>query len=176
MPEIKTERLLLRQFRDSDLEPLVAMGQDPIVMKHFVSLMTREESIAMFGRIKEGWSQHGYGAFAIEIPGLHDFAGFIGFSHPRWEASFTPCVEILWRLIPQHHNKGYCTEAARAVLDWAFANTQLKEIYSFAVPKNIPSWRVMEKIGMKQIGEFDHPLVEDGHELQRHLVYSVGNN
>ncbi len=171
--ELPTTRLLLRQFRDSDLEPLVAMGQDPVVMKHFVSLMTREDTVAMMGRMKDHWEKHDFGVFAVEVPGIYNFAGFVGFTHPRWEAHFTPCIEILWRLIPSVHNKGYCTEAARACLNWGFKEKEFNEILSFAVPQNIPSWRVMEKIGMKREGEFEHPLVPEGHELRKHLLYRI---
>ena len=171
--ELRTSRLLLRQFRESDLEPLVAMGQDPVVMKHFPKLMSREETEAMMVRMKDHWEKNGFGVFAVEVPGEHDFAGFVGFAQPRWEASFTPCVEILWRLIPQVHGKGYCTEAARACLELIFREKELKEIYSFAVPANITSWRVMEKIGMKREGEFEHPMVPEGSELRRHLIYRV---
>lgn len=173
MIQLRTERLLLRQWKDSDLEPLVAMGQDPVVMKHFVSMMTRDETEAMIGRMKDHWQKHGFGVFAVEIPGVHDFAGFVGFTHPRWESEFTPCIEILWRLIPSAHNKGYCTEAARACLDWGFKEKNFTEILAFAVPRNIPSWRVMEKIGMKREGEFEHPMVEEGHELRTHLLYKI---
>jgi RimJ/RimL family protein N-acetyltransferase len=173
MTELRSHRLLLRQFRDSDLEPLVAMGQDPIVMKYFVSLMSREESEAMMIRMKNNWEKNGFGVFAVEIPGVHDFAGFVGFAYPKWEAPFTPCIEILWRLIPAVHNKGYCTEAARTCLEWGFKEKGFKEIYSFAYPKNIASWKVMEKIGMKREGEFEHPMVQEGHELRKHLVYRI---
>lgn len=173
MTELRSERLLLRQFRPSDLAPLIAMGQDPVVMKHFVTLMSREDTIAMMDRMKAHWEKHNFGVFAIEIPGVHDFAGFIGFTHPRWEAEFTPCIEILWRLIPAAHNKGYCTEAARACLEWGFKEKGFSEILAFAVPQNIASWRVMEKAGMKRAGEFEHPLVEEGHHLRRHLLYSI---
>lgn len=151
------------------------MGQDPIVMKHFVSLMSREDTVAMMDRMQDHWEKHGFGVFAIEVPGIHDFAGFIGFTHPRWEAHFTPCIEILWRLIPAAHNKGYCTEAARVCLEWGFKEKNFKEILAFAVPQNIPSSRVMEKVGMKHIGEFEHPMVEEGHELRKHLLYQITN-
>lgn len=176
MHEIRTERILLRQFRDSDLEPLVAMGQDPIVMKYFVQLMSPEESQAMMERMKRNWIKNTFGVFALEIPGVHEFAGFVGFTYPTWEAEFTPCVEILWRLIPSVHNKGYCTEAARACLDWGFNEKGFTEVYSFAYPGNVASWKVMEKIGMKRIGEFEHPMVQEGHELRRHLLYKITNS
>lgn len=173
MHEIRTSRILLRQWRESDLEPLIAMGLDPVVMKHFPSLQTREQTLAMFDRIKSHWEQHGFGAFAVEIPGEVEFAGFVGIIVPRFEASFTPCVEMLWRLIPSVHNKGYATEAAQACRDWGFTQLGFKEILAFAVPPNLASRRVMEKIGMTQDGEVDHPLVEDGHVLKRHLIYKV---
>ena len=171
--QLHTPRLLLRPFRDSDLDPLAAMCADPVVMKHFPSLQSREDAEAMYGRIQQHWNDFGYGAFALEIPGEHTFAGFVGFTHPRWEAHFTPCIEILWRLIAPAHGKGYCTEAASACLNWGFSEKGFTEVYSFTTPGNIPSWRVMEKIGMKREGEFDHPMVEEGHELRRHLLYRV---
>jgi ribosomal-protein-alanine N-acetyltransferase len=173
MTEIRTARLLLRQFRESDIEPLTAMGQDPAVMKYFMSMLTREESVAMYDRMKARWEENGFGIFAVEIPGVADFAGFVGITLPRFEAHFTPCIEILWRLIPAYHNNGYCTEAARAVLDWAFHTKGITEILAWAVPQNIPSWRVMEKIGMERIGEFDHPMVPEGHVLRKHLLYRI---
>lgn len=171
--ELRTNRLLLRQFRNTDLEPLIAMGQDPVVMKHFVTLMSREETEAMYGRIKDRWEKSGFGVFAIEIPGEVEFAGFIGFTIPKFETSFTPCIEILWRLIPAAHNNGYCTEAAKACIDWGFKEKKFTEILAFAVPQNMASWKVMEKIGMQHVGEFEHPMVEDGHVLKRHLLYSI---
>jgi ribosomal-protein-alanine N-acetyltransferase len=174
MSELRTSRLLLRQFRDSDLAPLIAMGQNADVMRYFVTMMTPEDTTAMFGRMKAHWDNHGFGVFAVEIPGESEFAGFVGLTHTRFEAAFTPCVEILWRLVPSAHNKGYCTEAAHAVLEWSFRETALKEILAFAVPQNIPSWRVMEKIGMQRIGAFDHPMVPEGHELNKHLLYKIG--
>lgn len=173
MEEIRTPRLLLRRFRESDIEPLIVMGQDPVVMKYFVTMMTRDETLAMYGRMQDHWEKYGFGVFAVEIPGVTSFAGFAGYTHPRWEAAFTPCIEILWRLIPSVHGQGYCTEAARAIVDWGFREKGFKEILSFAVPANIPSWRVMEKIGMKREGEFEHPLVELNHPLRTHLVYKI---
>jgi RimJ/RimL family protein N-acetyltransferase len=173
--ELRTERLLLRQFRDSDLEPLIAMGQDPVVMQHFVSMMSREETVAMYGRIKEHWQKYGYGVFAIEVPDETAFAGFIGFTTPKFEASFTPCTEILWRLPASAHNKGYCTEAARTCIKWGLHEKGFKEIFAYTTASNIASWKVMEKAGMKHIGEFDHPQVEEGHPLRRKLLYRVSS-
>ena len=103
------------------------------------------------------------------------FAGFIGLSIPSFEAPFTPCVEIGWRLDPEHWNRGYATEGARAALDFGFVSLQLAEIVSFTVPENVRSRRVMEKIGMTHSpsDDFDHPALPQGHPLRRHVLYRM---
>ena len=103
------------------------------------------------------------------------FAGFIGLSIPSFEAPFTPCVEIGWRLDPEHWNRGYATEGARAALEYGFVSLQLPEIVSFTVPGNVRSRRVMEKIGMTHWAsdDFDHPALPEGHPLRRHVLYRI---
>src|ERR1044071_6489911 len=98
MPELHTSRLLLRQWRDSDLDAFAALCADPAVMKHFPKLNTREETWGMINRFRALWEQHGFGPYAIEVPGEADCIGFVGLLVPRFEAHFTPCVEIGWRL------------------------------------------------------------------------------
>ena len=99
----------------------------------------------------------------MEIPGVVPFVGFVGLSVPRFEAHFTPCVEIGWRLSPEHWGRGYATEAARAALVFGFETLQLDEIVSFTVPENLRSRRVMEKIGMSHspADDFDHPALPE---------------
>jgi RimJ/RimL family protein N-acetyltransferase len=111
----------------------------------------------------------------VEIPGISPFAGFIGLSFPRFEASFTPCIEIGWRLDSAHWNRGYATEGARAALSFAFRCLQVEEVVSFTVPANARSRRVMEKIGMTHSpsDDFDHPLLAEGHPLRRHVLYRL---
>ena len=98
-----------------------------------------------------------------------DFAGFVGLSVPRFEANFTPCVEMGWRLAADAWGHGYATEAARAALAFGFGELGLREIVSFTVPHNLRSRRVMEKIGMTRdpAGDFDHPTVGTRHVLYR---------
>jgi RimJ/RimL family protein N-acetyltransferase len=107
----------------------------------------------------------------VEIPGVASFAGFVGLSRPAFETSFTPCVEIGWRLARGCWGRGYATEGARAAVAFGFERLGLEEIVAFTVPGNLRSIRVMEKIGMTFSEEFDHPLIAPGHPLRRHLLY-----
>jgi RimJ/RimL family protein N-acetyltransferase len=106
-----------------------------------------------------------------ELRETGELAGFIGLSVPSFEAYFTPCIEIGWRLDAPYWNRGLATEGAAAVLRYAFEQLGIPEVVSFAVAANIPSRRVMEKLGMIYEGEFGHPSLPEGHPLQRHVLY-----
>ena len=93
---IRTQRLILRPWFPTDREPLARMNADPQVMEHFPALLSRTESDAMFDRIQQQFQEHGFGFWAVEIAKTRGFAGFIGLAVPRFEAHFTPCVEIDW--------------------------------------------------------------------------------
>jgi len=174
-PELQTDRLYLRHWRASDREPFAALNADPRVMEHFPAPLSREESDALAARIESHFEQHGFGLWAVEIVGAAPFAGFIGLSIPRFEAHFTPCVEIGWRLASEYWGYGYATEGARAVLAFGFEQLQLAEIVSFTVPDNLRSRRVMERLGMIRIpaDDFDHPVLPKGHPLRRHVLYRL---
>lgn len=172
---IRTQRLLLRPWQDADFDPLVAMGNDPCVMEFFPSLMSREDTAAMLGRIRTHHETHGFGYWAVEIPGVTSFAGFIGLAVPRFEAHFTPCVEIGWRLKPEYWGKGLASEGARAALEFGFDRQGLPEIVAMTAVSNVRSRRVMERLGMTydSADDFDHPLISAGHPLQRHVLYRL---
>lgn len=174
MTELRTERLLLRHWRESDLDPFAALNADPEVMRHFPATLSREESEAMADRLASALEERGWGLWAIEVPGVADFAGFVGLAVPGFSAQFTPAVEIGWRLAAEHQGRGYATEAAREALRYGFEELDLDEIVSFTVPANHASRRVMEKIGMRRDPEddFDHPELV-GHPLQRHVLYRL---
>ena len=172
--DLETSRLRLRRWKPSDAEPFAALNADPRVAE-FLHVMTRAESDALIGRIEAGFEKRGYGLWALEVPGVTEFAGFVGLSVPRFETHFTPCVEIGWRLAFEHWGKGYATEAARAALAFGFERPEIDEIVAFTVPANVRSRRVMEKIGMTldPAGDFDHPLVEESDPMRRHVLYRV---
>src|SRR5262245_5446264 len=173
--EIRTKRLLLREWLPADREPFAAMSSDPRVMEHLPSVLTRQESDAVVDRVESHFRQHGFGAWAVEIPDLVPFAGWIGLLIPKFQAHFTPCVEIGWRLAAEHWNRGYATEGAKAALHYGFDVLGLTEIVSFTVPANVASIRVMEKIGMARnpAEDFDHPSFPEGHRLRRHVLYRM---
>jgi RimJ/RimL family protein N-acetyltransferase len=165
MSELRTERLLLRRWRDDDREPWAAHNADPEVMAHFPSLLDREESDAWFASIDAHFDQHGYGLWAVDVDGR--FAGFTGL---RWtDVLGSTDLEVGWRLARWAWGHGYASEAATAALQAGFAHAD--EIISITALTNERSWRVMERIGMRRDGEFDHPRIPEGHPLRRHYVY-----
>jgi RimJ/RimL family protein N-acetyltransferase len=173
--ELRTQRLLLRRWRPEDRAPFAALNADPRVMEHFPGLLSREESDALAARIEMHFEQHGFGLWALEIPSVTPLAGFVGLNTPRFEAHFTPCVEIGWRLAAEHWGRGYATEAARAALMFGFEKLGLREIVSFTATANVRSRRVMEKLGMTHdpADDFDHPALPPGHRLRRHVLYRI---
>lgn len=169
---LESERVILRQWKDSDLEHWVALNADAEVMKYFRSTLSREESIAMATRIRASIDAQGWGLWALQIKGGSDFAGFVGLSKQNLDLPFMPCVEIGWRLSKEHWGQGFATEAALLAL--AFGRKKFETIYSFTAAINTPSRRVMEKIGLLERSSlaFLHPSVPAG-PIQAHVVYST---
>ena len=178
MTELRTPRLLLRPWRDTDLAPFAALNADPEVRRWFAGTLTREESDALAAHIQEHIATHGFGFWAAEVPGTTPFIGFVGLKHVTFAVPFAPAVEIGWRLARAHWGQGYATEAARAALAHAFGPLGLPEVVSFAVPGNLLSRRVMERIGMRHDPEddFDHPALPEGHPFRRHVLYRATHN
>ena len=174
-PTLRTERLVMRGWRPSDRDAFAAMNADPRVMKHFPATMARAESDAFVDRIGEHFAQHGFGLWAVEIPGEAALAGFVGLAVPRFDAHFTPAVEAGWRLAAEWWGCGYATEAAREALRFGFTEAGLADIVSFAAPANQPSRAVMRRVGMTPdpADDFDHPALPPGHALRRHVLYRL---
>jgi RimJ/RimL family protein N-acetyltransferase len=171
--ELKTERLHLRRWREADREPFAQVNAETRVMEYFPAPLTREESDALVDRIEAHFAEHGWGPWAAELRETGEFIGFIGLNVPVFEAHFTPCVEIGWRLAAEHWGRGLATEGAGAVLGYAFTELRLPEVVSFTTVANQRSRRVMEKIGMTRnpADDFDHPGLAEGHPLRRHVLY-----
>jgi len=171
--EIATPRLRLRGWLAEDLEPFAALNADSEVMEHFPSRLSHEETVGLVARIEKHFENYGYGPWAVELPRQAPFIGFIGLSVPAFEASFTPCVEIGWRLARPWWGQGFATEGARAALAQGFEGLGLVEIVSFTVPGNLRSRRVMEKLGFRYAEEFEHPGIDPSHPLRRHVLYRL---
>lgn len=170
-----TPRTRLRRWRPEDRAPFAALNADARVMEHFPALLGRAESDALVDRIEADFAARGFGFWALEIPGVLPFAGFVGLSVPSFSAPFTPCVEIGWRLPVAAWGHGYAREAARAALQYGFGPLSLAEIVSFTAVENVRSQKVMEAIGMQRDrgGDFDHPRIARGHRLERHVLYRI---
>ncbi len=168
-----TPRLVLRRFLPEDREPFAALNADPRVMGHFPKRLDRGESDAMADRIEGHFDKHGFGPWAVEVKDGAPFIGFIGLAVPRFEAHFTPAVEVGWRLAFDAWGHGYATEGARAALAYAFEAVGVREVVSYTVPGNDRSRRVMVRLGMRrdEADDFDHPLVPEGSPLRRHVLY-----
>lgn len=165
-----TERLVLRRWTDADREPFAEMNADPAVMRYFPNAMTKQESDAMVDRIEQGFENNGFGLWAVEIGGR--FAGLTGLNKTTFDTPMGPHVEIGWRFATWAWGQGYATEAAQCVLDAAFTELGLTEVFSFTTETNLPSERVMKRIGMTRRTDldFDHPNTP-GWWGAKHIVY-----
>jgi RimJ/RimL family protein N-acetyltransferase len=170
---LSTPRLGLRKWLPADIPPFARMNQDPVVREFFPNLMTFDESVNGVRWIERHFDEYGYGLYAVEELSTGEFIGFTGFSHPSFDAWFTPCVEIGWRLKQEAWGQGYATEAARACLQHGWGMLGLTKVLSFTAAGNNRSERVMQKIGMTRIGEFEHPGVAPGHVLRPHVLYEA---
>ncbi len=161
-------------MREEDAAPLAVLNADPAVMRHFPAPLSRAESDAFLARMMRHEGDHGFGFRAVEG---HDgaFIGLCGLARVGFAARFAPAVEIGWRLAPPFWGKGLAAEAARLALGWGFGPLGLTEIVSFTVPANAPSWRLMQRLGMRPDGVFDHPRLPEGHPLRRHLLYRLAH-
>jgi RimJ/RimL family protein N-acetyltransferase len=171
LPEIRTARLLLRGWRDEDRPAWAAINADPVVRATLGPVQTREQADASMDVIIAHWERRGFGLWCVDLGG--ECIGFTGLNVPSFEAAFTPCVEVGWRLASQHWGNGYAPEAGRVALDFGFGEVGLDEIVSFTAVTNHNSRRVMEKLGMTYdpSADFDHPNVRG--PLQRHVLYRI---
>ncbi|WP_210507742.1 GNAT family N-acetyltransferase [Naasia sp. SYSU D00057] len=174
---IRTPRLLLRQWRDEDLEPFAALNADPEVMRHFPAPLRREESDSLATRLRTEIEERGWGLWALEVVDgpRTGFAGFTGITPIRYETHFTPAVEAGWRLAQWAWGSGYASEAARAALRVGFEEVGLDEIVALTAVGNLRSRSVMERLGMRRdpSDDFEHPSLPEGHPLRPHVLYRL---
>jgi RimJ/RimL family protein N-acetyltransferase len=175
MSELSTARLRLRQWRPSDLEPFAALNADPQVMEFMSGCLSSAASDALARRSEAEIARQGWGLWATQLRVSGVFIGFVGLHVPSFEAPFTPCVEIGWRLARASWGNGFATEAARECLRFAFEGLRLEEVVSFTAPLNRRSRAVMERLGMHHdaADDFDHTRLPAGHPLRRHVLYRL---
>ncbi len=174
MTVLNTDRLVMRPWRDEDYPPFAALNADPRVMEFMPECLPEEGSIWVANRFRAYLDDKGFGLWALEEKRSGAFIGFTGIQEPRFEAHFTPCIEIGWRLAYEYWGKGYATEAALAAARHGFDELALQEIVSFTARDNLRSRRVMAKLGMRYDEEFVHPSVEADSPLNPHVLYRLG--
>ncbi len=167
----ETERLLVRDWVESDIPPYVEMNANQEVMEFFLKKLSEQESLDMLEIIRSEIATSGFGFFAVERKEDHQFIGFVGLHNITFDVDFGPAIEIGWRLLPAYWGKGYAVEAAEACFSFAKENLGLKEVVAFTALLNKKSERVMQKLGMCFVKDFNHPHVSEGHFLQKHLLY-----
>ncbi len=165
------EQVILRQWRDSDLEPYAVMNADPEVMRYFPAVLSLEQSAASMAWQWALIERRGWGLWALEVDGA--FAGFAGLAVPTFEAPFMPCVEAGWRLRREYWGRGIAHRGALQALAYGFGVLKLPEIVSFTAAVNVPSRRLMERLGFVRdaANDFEHPAIPEGHELRHHVFY-----
>jgi len=172
--EFETSRLRMRQWRESDRAPFAAMNADPAVMEFFASPPSPAAGDASIDAWQAQFAAQGWSNWAVELRESSEFIGFTGLSVPRRTFSFSPCVEVGWRLARQFWGRGFATEAARAALRVAFERLSLSEIVSFTAVGNLRSRAVMERVGMRNTNQdFEYPGIVEGHPVRLHCLYRI---
>lgn len=177
--QLATPRLRLRQWTDADKEPFAALNADPVVMEHFATTLTRQQSDSMADRFTAFIDEHGWGFWASDyLPeggGAPEFIGFIGLNIPAHDLPFNPCVEVGWRMARPYWGKGLASEGARLSVRAGFEAIGLQEIIAMTQLRNLRSRAVMERLGMREaVGEeFEHPAVPAGSHARAMCLYRL---
>ncbi len=175
MKILTTERLILRPWQESDIEPFARLNADPRVMEFFPETRNRQQSCEELNRIKAHFEEHGWGFWAVSVIDGADFIGFIGLKYFNLFPQIPQTVEIGWRLAFEYWGKGYATEGAQESLKYGFNDLNFEEIIAITAVQNTPSRNVMKKLGMHHNHEddFDHPHIPEGNKVKRHVLYRL---
>lgn len=173
----KSERLGFRVWKKSDLAYYISMNSDQEVMRYFPEefRLNAKGSAKSIQSFMEHYHKFGYTYFAVDFIEKGEFIGFIGMKTISYDAFFSPGVDIGWRLRKEYWGRGLATEGAIASRDYFFRNFEIGRLISLTPVQNQASWNVMEKMGMKKLGFFNHPMIDDEDPLAEHVVYELLN-
>lgn len=176
--QLKTSRLILRNWRQTDIRPFAILNSDPRVCEFLPNILTYEETVTSVTKIESHFKEYGFGLFAVELISTKTFIGFVGLKYFSFDSHFTPSVELAWRLSWENWGQGLATEAAQKVTQYGFETLGLPEILAITAKRNQRSRRVMEKLGMftNEDENFLHPQIEYNHRLSEHVLYRFRNN
>jgi RimJ/RimL family protein N-acetyltransferase len=163
----------MRRWRPSDLEPCAKMNADPAVMEHFPTPLSPAESEGFVERMESCFETHGYGLWALELPGQAAFVGCVGLLPVELDVPFTPAVEVGWRLARPFWGQGLATEAATGAVSFAFGELELPTLVAYTAERNLRSRRVMARLGMLRdpAEDFIHPSLPASDPLAHHVLY-----
>ena len=164
-------RLGFRGWTNDDIAPMAAINADAEVMRYFPAIPTAEQTALFVADMQQAQAARGYCYFATDNLTTGELIGFIGLHVKTFEADFTPCTDIGWRLARKWWGMGLATEGATRCLQEAFGRYNLQQVYAIAPQVNTPSIHVMEKIGMKLHGTFQHPALAQHQWLQPCVAY-----
>jgi len=175
--QLRSERLILRQWEDKDYAPFASINSDPEVMHYLPKILSLEESNQFADRIRDIIQDRGWGLWALELKDTGEFIGYTGLHDIDNQLPFAPGIEIGWRISKEFWGNGYTSEAAKEILRFAFISLQLEKIYSFSSKENKRSISVMKKIGLKNTyTNFSHPCLPDNHKLTEHVLFKLIND
>ncbi|GJD61466.1 GNAT family N-acetyltransferase [Methylobacterium frigidaeris] len=173
----------LRRWQLADDEPFAALCADPEVMRFFPAPKTARESQAEARALARRFDEDGFGPWVVEAP--EGFVGFVGCWRPARPLPLGPLigqetgldatglVEIGWRLAWPAWGRGFAVRGARLALADVFSRCALTEVVAYTADVNAPSRRVMERLGMSEVGGFEHPGLPEGHALRPHRLYRL---
>jgi RimJ/RimL family protein N-acetyltransferase len=170
---LRTDRLVMRRWRDDDREPFAALNADPYTMRFFPSTLDRAASDSLVDRLEERFESQGFGLWALEIADTGQFIGFTGLNPMPDDVPGAGGMEVGWRLAREAWHHGYATEAARAALDVAFGHLEMTTIYSMTAVLNEPSQAVMRRLGLTEWTRWDHPRIPEGNPLRPSVTYRI---
>lgn len=173
---IETERLNLRDWEDDDLLSFQKMNANTQVRRYFPSLLSYRRSAIDMKQMDKNLREEGIGLFSVELKETGEWLGFIGLNYlpksSKYPFDELPFYEIGWRLIPEVWGNGLATEGAKAVLEFA-KEKNIKEVYSFTATSNVPSRKVMEKLGMTIYDHFELSELSKYHPLKQQIRYHL---
>ena len=170
---LQTSRLILRNWKQNDIEPFAILNSDPRVCEFLPNVLSQGETLTSVIKIQSHFKKHAFGLFAVELISTKTFIGFVGLKYFSFDSHFTPSVELAWRLSWENWGQGLATEAAQKVTQYGFETLGLPEILAITAKNNQRSRRVMEKLGMftNEDENFLHPQLEYSHPLAEHVLY-----
>ena len=168
-----SDRLGFRNWDLIDIYKMHEINSDEKVMEYFPAIPTIEQTTEFVERMKKQFENKGFCYFAVDKVEDGEFIGFIGLSEQTYEADFTPCVDIGWRIKSSEWNKGFASEGAKKCLEYAMNELKLENVYSITPKVNTKSEHIMIKIGLKKQYEFEHSLLANNARLKTCVLYKT---